>query len=283
MDIYSNNILNKCVVRSDSGLPFKQHNDVVISHVWQGSLLAPWPLFAFFPKQRVGNTREPQCFCVSHSHYDLRSHVFFRLHKLCICWTNEHSSLIELLGELWIAGYCPHQCSDSMSSECALGENDLSGLFGTIFIYTYNKVHRATKCKHTSWAGLCHYTLPFGCVSVCVCTEVCAVIFVCVWSDLLTTIKQTPAVFITCLPNHNCWSSNTYEVYPPLLCCRSLFTSSLLESRHYTMEGNDCGCMLKLFGYQAVPEVCLLGADGQLLQLPASGAGRIEYFLLEDV
>lgn len=49
------------------------------------------------------------------------------------------------------------------------------------------------------------------------------------------------------------------------------------------MAGNGCGCMLKLFGYQAVPEVCLLGAGGQLLQLPASGAGRIEYFLLQDV
>lgn len=49
------------------------------------------------------------------------------------------------------------------------------------------------------------------------------------------------------------------------------------------MEGNGFGCTLKLFGYQAVPEVCLLGAEGQLLQLPASGAGRIEYFLLQDV
>lgn len=49
------------------------------------------------------------------------------------------------------------------------------------------------------------------------------------------------------------------------------------------MEGNGCGCMLKLFGYQAAPEVCLLGASGQLLQLPASGEGRIEYFLLQDV
>eukprot|EP00064_Thunnus_orientalis_P014168 superscaffoldBa00002428_g14209 len=36
------------------------------------------------------------------------------------------------------------------------------------------------------------------------------------------------------------------------------------------MEGNGCGCVLKLFGYQAAPEVCLLGAGGHLLQLPAS-------------
>lgn len=49
------------------------------------------------------------------------------------------------------------------------------------------------------------------------------------------------------------------------------------------MEGNGFRCTLKLFGYEAAPEVCLLGANGQLLQPPASGAGRIEYFLLGDV
>lgn len=49
------------------------------------------------------------------------------------------------------------------------------------------------------------------------------------------------------------------------------------------MKGNGSARMLKLFGYQAVPAVCLQGAGGQLLQLPASGAGSIEHFLLQDV
>lgn len=57
----------------------------------------------------------------------------------------------------------------------------------------------------------------------------------------------------------------------------------LTESHHCSTEGNGSEYVLKLLGYQAAPEVCLLGADGQLLWLPASGAGRIELFLLNDV
>lgn len=104
------------------------------------------------------------------------------------------------------------------------------------------------------------------------------------WSDSLTTIKQAPAVFITC-PTYPDYfvpaiHRNTFN-----RACVGAFCSVgvLIESHHYTMEGNGCGCILKLFGYQAAPEVCLLGAGGQLLQLPASGSGRIEYFLLQDV
>lgn len=57
----------------------------------------------------------------------------------------------------------------------------------------------------------------------------------------------------------------------------------LTESRHCTAEGNGSEYVLKLLGYQAAPEVCLLGANGQLLWLPASGAGRIEFLHLNDV
>lgn len=107
---------------------------------------------------------------------------------------------------------------------------------------------------------------------------------VCVWSVSLTTIKHTPAVFITCPTYPNCFVPAIHRKRINRSCVGALCSLGvLIESRHYNMEGNGCGCMLKLFGYQAAPEVCLLGADGQLLQLPASGAGRIEYFLLEDV
>lgn len=52
---------------------------------------------------------------------------------------------------------------------------------------------------------------------------------------------------------------------------------SRAESCHCTAEGNGSHYVLSLLGDQAVPEVCLLGADGQLLWLPASGGGRIEF------
>lgn len=55
------------------------------------------------------------------------------------------------------------------------------------------------------------------------------------------------------------------------------------ESCHFTAERNGSNYVLNLLGYQAAPEVCLLGADGQLLWLPASGAGRMEFFLEKDV
>lgn len=58
---------------------------------------------------------------------------------------------------------------------------------------------------------------------------------------------------------------------------------STTESCHCTAERNGSNYVLNLLGYQAAPEVCLLGADGQLLRLPASGAGRMEFFRVKDV
>lgn len=148
---------------------------------WQLQSPSTCPLFSFL-KQRIDNSREPHCFCVSHSHFDIWSHVFFRLHKLCIFWSNEHPPLIGLLGELWIAEYGlhhSHQCSDCMRRRCGLAEKRPVWPFGTIFIYTYNRVQRATKCKHTSWAGLCHYTPLLLWVCVYLYIEVYAVVCVC--------------------------------------------------------------------------------------------------------
>lgn len=42
----------------------------------------------------------------------------------------------------------------------------------------------------------------------------------------------------------------------------------VLSSLHCNAECNGSEYMLKLLGYQATPEVCLLGANGQLLWLP---------------
>lgn len=144
-------------------------------------------LCPLFPKQRIGNTREPQCFCVSHSHFDLRSHVFFRLHKLCICWTNEHPPLIELLGELWIAEYClyhPHQCSDDMSSRCGLAEKDLPGLLER-FLYTHTTRSREPQ----------NVNIPPG--LACVTTHHCFVVCLCMcvyWG-----VRSYACVCVVCL------------------------------------------------------------------------------------
>lgn len=118
------------------------------------------------------------------------------------------------------------------------------------------------------------------CVRTCLCYEEssCA----CAWPD---DLKTDPCYF--------CQTSDPLRLLrfrgaqknaiQPLLHGRPQFPLSLLESHHCAMEGNGFRCTLELFGYEAAPEVCLLGADGQLLQPPASGAGRIEYFLLGDV
>lgn len=56
-------LLERGVTRSDSDPASERHNnDVAVGHVWQHLTS-----IRFIPKQRVGITREPRCFCVSHS------------------------------------------------------------------------------------------------------------------------------------------------------------------------------------------------------------------------
>lgn len=138
-----------------------------------------------------------------------------------------------------------------------------------------------TKSIEPQNVNLSLHPTALWCVRICVCITRCPVVPV----HDLTTLKQTSAVFATC-PTY---SDRFAPAVPrktaiqPLLHGRAQFALSLVESHHCAMEGNGFRCTLKLFGYEAAPEVCLLGADGQLLQPPASGAGRIEYFLLGDV
>lgn len=68
-------------------------------------------------------------------------------------------------------------CHGSSEQDVVWLEKDLPGLLEQ---FLYNKVQRATKCKHTSWAGLCHYTLLLCCVFVYVCVLKCVQLCVCV-------------------------------------------------------------------------------------------------------
>lgn len=242
------------------------------------------------PETKIQHHQRTQCFCVSHSRFDSWSHVFFRLHKLCICWTNERPPLRELLGELWVAGYGlfhPHHCSDHMSwqlgaIDVVLAGKDLSG-FLERFLYTHTTRSREPQNVNTP-PGLAYVT-THQCFVVCWCLSV--YLGVCrsacvVW--LVDNHKTGPCClyYLSNLSAPLCSCDMLKHIYP-CLRWRFLFSESVIESHHYTAEGNGFGCELKLFGYQAAPEVCLLGASGQLLQLPASGAARIEYFLLQDV
>lgn len=170
------------------------------------------------------------------------------------------------------------------SSRCGLAEKDPPGLFER-FLYTHTTRPREPQnvnippglacvtTHHCFVVCLCVYMCVLGCPHICACV---------VW--LVDNYKTGPCClyYLSDLSQLLCSALRRKHLSP---CWRwhFLFSWSLIESRHYTMEGNDCGCMLKLFGYQAAPEVCLLGANGHLLQLPALGAGRIEYFLLQDV
>lgn len=230
-----------------------------------------WPLYLFWQPQELASP-ESVCFYVSHSHLDSWSHVFFRLYKLCICWTNEHSPLTELweVGNSWLWPLSP--TSDLFlweGFEMLFGWEKPPWPFGPI-LCTHNRRLREPQ----------NVNIPsrLACVTThhCFCAlKVCTIVHVCVvW---LVDIKQAPAAFVPCLTHPNfCFSKH-------IAPCNDTSLFSEMRSHHCAIEGNGWGCIKKLFGFQAVPEVCLLGASGQLLQRPASGAGRIKYFLLQHV
>lgn len=144
-----------------------------------------------------------------------------------------------------------------------------------VFTYTYNKVSWATKCKPVPTRHcfvVCLYMCLYYEVSSCARA----------WPDNLKTDPRCVCHLSDLFrPLRSCGARK--NAIQPLLHGRAQFALSLVESHHCAMEGNGFRCTVKLFGYEAAPEVCLLGADGQLLQPPASGAVRIEYFLLGDV
>lgn len=171
------------------------------------------------------------------------------------------------------------------SSGCGLAERKehmkLGLLERSLYTHTHNKVQRATKCKHTSRASLCHYTPLLCCVFVY--RDVCS--YACVWSDSLTTIKQAPAVFITCPTYPDCFVPATRRKHiRPRSRWRSLFTPSAIETAAIALhEAMAVGVRWSCLDTRQRRRCVCWAPMGNSFKPPASGAGRIEHFLLQDV